>query len=146
MQITQQVFVAEEWVKNARDEVNAKAHFRANAKKALRALKQEKAELSEKLKEAKQAHLNAEACLKTTEKQAKVQCQKLYITEINLGTEKQIVLDLKAEIQKAKDATPVAREAVEATVKASYKCGILDTETRLAKEVVVVCRDYCTES
>ena len=119
MQITQQVFVAEEWVKNARDEVNAMAHFRANAKKALRALKQENAELSEKLKEAKQAHLSAEACLKTTEKQAKVQCQKLYITEINLGTEKQIVLDLKAEIQKAKDATRVAKEVIEATVKAS---------------------------
>ena len=146
MQITQQVFVAEEWVKNARDEVNAMAHFRANAKKALRALKQENAELSEKLKEAKQAHLSAEACLKTTEKQAKVQCQKLYITEINLGTEKQIVLDLKAELQKAKDATRVAKEAAEATVKASYQCGVLDTETRLAKEVVVVCRDYCTEA
>ena len=50
------------------------------------------------------------------------------------------------ELQKAKDATRVAREAAEAAVKASYECGVLDTETRLAKEVVVVCRDYCTES
>ena len=68
MQITQQVFVAEEWVKNARDEVNAEAHSRANAEKALRALKQEKEELSEKLKEANQARLSPKAGLKTMEK------------------------------------------------------------------------------
>ena len=52
MQITQQVFIVEEWIKNARDEVHAEAHSRANAEKALGALKQEKVELSEKLKEA----------------------------------------------------------------------------------------------
>ena len=40
----------------------------------------------------------------------------------------------------------MARKAVEAAVKASYKRGVLDTENRLTKEVTVVCRDYCTES
>ena len=69
MQITQQVFIVEEWVRNAHDEVHAEAHSRANAKKALKAPKQEKVELSEKLKEANQACLSAEAGLKTTEKQ-----------------------------------------------------------------------------
>jgi len=39
----------------------------------------------------------------------------------------------------------VAREVVEATVAASYKRGVKDTDARLTKEVVVVCRDYCTE-
>ena len=72
--------------------------------------------------------------------------QKLHITKINLATEKQSVLDLKAELQKAKDAARVAREAAEAVVKASYERGVLDTEARLSKKVAIVCKDYCTES
>ena len=68
------------------------------------------------------------------------------MTEINLATEKQAILDLKAQLQQAKEAAQVAREAVEAMVKASYERGVLDMENRLIKEVAVVCRDYCTES
>ena len=66
--------------------------------------------------------------------------------ELNLATEKQKVLDLKAELQKLKDVARVAREATEAMVNASYERGIANTETRLSEEVAVVCRDYCTES
>ena len=40
----------------------------------------------------------------------------------------------------------MAREAAEATVNMSYKCGVLDTKTHLAEEVAIVCRDYVTES
>ena len=40
----------------------------------------------------------------------------------------------------------MAREAAEAAVATSYKRGVKDTEARLTEEVVVVCRDYCTES
>ena len=69
--------------------------------------------------------------------------QKQHVTEINLAIEKQLVLDLKAQLQKAKEAARVAREAVEAAVKAPYERGVLN---RLTEEVVVVCRDYCTES
>ena len=76
----------------------------------------------------------------------KDQWQKLHITEIDLATEKQAVLDLRAELQKAKDATWVAKEVDVATVKASYERGVLDTKTRLSKEVVVACKDYCTKS
>ena len=68
------------------------------------------------------------------------------MTEINLATEKQAILDLKAQLQQAKEAAQVAREAVEAMVKASYERGVLDMENRLTKEAAVVCRDYCTES
>ena len=68
------------------------------------------------------------------------------MTEINLATEKQAILDLKAQLQQAKEAAQVAREAVEAMVKAFYERGVLDMENRLTKEVAVVCRDYCTES
>ena len=40
----------------------------------------------------------------------------------------------------------MAREVAEAAVKASYKRGVQDTKAQLSEEVVVVCRDYCTES
>ena len=103
MQLTQQVYVAEEQVKNARDEVKAEAYSRLEVEKALGALKEEHAQLSEKLKEADKARQSAEAGLKTTERQIEDQCQKLHITEINLATKKQSVLDLKAELQKTKD-------------------------------------------
>ena len=52
MQVTQQVFVAEEWAKNSREEVNAKVQSRLAVEKAASALKLEKERLSEKIKEA----------------------------------------------------------------------------------------------
>ena len=85
------------------------------------------------------------AGLKTTKKQAEDMCQKLHIMEINLATEKQAVLDLKTQLQQATDVTRMAKEAAEAAVKTSYKHGVCDTEARLTKEVVMVCRDYCNE-
>ena len=54
-------------------------------------------------------------------------------------------MDLKAELQKVKDAAQVAREAIEAVETASYEHGVLDIETRLAEELAGVCRDYCAE-
>ena len=68
------------------------------------------------------------------------------MTEINLATKKQTVLDLKAELQKVKEAAQVAREAAEAMVNMSYEHGVLDMETCLAEEVAIVCRDYIMES
>ena len=80
--------MAKEWVRNAHDKVKAEAHSRLEFKKTLGALKEEYAQLSEKLKEANKAHLSAEASLKTMERQIEDQCQQLHITEINLATEK----------------------------------------------------------
>ena len=102
--------------------------------------------MSEKVKEAIQARNSAEAGLKTTKRQAEDMRQKLHVTEINPATEKQSVLDFKVQLQKAKEAARVAKEAAEAAVKASYERGVLDTENRLMEEVAIVCRDYCTES
>ena len=68
------------------------------------------------------------------------------MTEINLATEKQTVLDLKAELQKVKEAAQVAREAAEAMVNMSYEHRVLDMKTCLAEEVAIVCRDYIMES
>ena len=84
--------------------------------------------------------------MKTVKKQAEDQRQQLHITEIDLATQKQLVMDLKAELQKVKEATRVAREAFEAAETTSYKRGVLETETRLAKEVIGVCMDYCTKT
>ena len=55
-------------------------------------------------------------------------------------------MDLKAELQKEKDAARVAREASEAEETTSYECGVLETEIRLAEEVAGVCRDYCAKT
>ena len=55
-------------------------------------------------------------------------------------------MNFKAELQKTKEASRVAREAIEAAVNMSYEGGVLDTETRLAEEVAIVCRNYVMES
>ena len=55
-------------------------------------------------------------------------------------------MDLKAELLKAKEVARVAREAAKVAKNVSYEHGVLDTETRLTKEVAIVCRDYITES
>ena len=49
MQVTQQVFVAEEWARDAHNEARAEAHSRAEAEKFLGALKQENQELNSQL-------------------------------------------------------------------------------------------------
>ena len=72
--------------------------------------------------------------------------QQLHQTEINLAIEKQTILDLKAQLQQAKEAARLARKAAEATVAASYERGVKDTKARLTEEVAVVCRDYVIES
>ena len=49
--------------------------------------------MSEKLKVADQARLSAKASLKTAERQAEDQHQKLHLTEIDLVTQKQLVAE-----------------------------------------------------
>ena len=66
--------------------------------------------------------------------------------EIELATSRQLVLDLKAELEEAKDATWVASKASEVTETASNQRVVLETETRLAEEVAEVCRNYCIET
>ena len=132
-------------MKNFREEVNAEVQSRLATEKVVGVLRLEKESLSEKVKEAIKAWDSVEASLKTT-RQAKDMCQQLYLTEINLATEKQMVLDLNVQLQQAKEAAQVAREVAEVTVAASYERGVKDTEVRLTEEVAVVCRDYFTES
>ena len=98
MQITQQVYIIEEWVRNSHDEVKAKAHSHLEVEKAFEALKEKHSQLSEKFKELDKARLSAEAGLNTMERKMEHQLQKLHITKINLATEKQTILNLKAEL------------------------------------------------
>ena len=77
----------------------------------------------------------------------------MYVTETSLATEKQIVLDLKAvlqkaeeEVRRAKEEVQLAREAAEAKKKASYQLGAEETKARLSEEILEVCRDYCSIS
>ena len=97
-QATQQVYVAEEWVRNSHDQINVETHSCLEVEKSLGALKEEHAKLSEKLKDSDKLWLSVEASLKTTEKQMEDQRKKLHLTEINLATKKQAVLDLNAEL------------------------------------------------
>ena len=62
---------------------------------------------------ANQAHSSAEASLNTAKRQAEEQCQKLHSIEIDLATQKQMVVDLQVELQKAKEEVQLAREAAE---------------------------------
>jgi len=107
-------------------------------------VKEEKTQLTEKLKTSEHERLSALAGLKTAEAQAEDQCKLLYTTELNLATEKAMVLSLKAELQKAKVEAQAIREAAKAAEEAAYEQGVLETKQRLAEEVAEVCRDYCT--
>ena len=81
--------------------------------------------------------------MKTAERQAEEQSQKLHSTEIDLATQKKMVVDLQVELQKAKEEVQLAKEAAEAEKKASYQLDVEETEIRLAEELLEVCRDYC---
>ena len=81
---------------------------------------------------------SAKAGLKNAQNQAKDQCKKLYHTKIKLVIEKQQFLELKAELQKAKEAT-------EALEQVFYGYGVQETEIQLTEELTEVCRDYYKE-
>ena len=90
--------MAEEWYRKAKNHADTEALTRADVEKSLGAVKQKQLELSEKLKSVDQACFSAEVGLKTAERQDEEQCQKLHSTEIDLATQKQMVIDLQAEL------------------------------------------------
>lgn len=59
--------------------------------------------MANKLTIAERERLSAEAGLKNAKVYAEDKRKLLYTTEIELATQKQLVLDLKAEMQKVKD-------------------------------------------
>ena len=127
MQITQQIYVAEDWVKDARSKAKAEFNARSEVEKELGALKENQTKLSEQLKKAVRARDSSEAGLKTAEKQAEEQRKQLHYTEINLATKKQLVAELRKELQKARKAVQLVKEATEAKKQVAYALGVKET-------------------
>ena len=126
--------------------MHKKAQSRCATEKAAGDLKQDFDRLNNEVKEVKRAHASAEAGLKNATKQADDLCIQLRQSEEKLTTERQAVSALNAEVAKIKEEARLAKEAAEKAVAASYERGVRDTETRLAEEVAIVCREYITTS
>ena len=118
---------AKEWVKEARNDVKNEVHLRLETKKALGATKKENKELLSKLNAEEREIKSAEARLKNAQTQAEDQHKLLYQTEIELATLRQLTLDLRVELQKAKEAAQLAKEVAKAEKQASYTLGVEET-------------------
>ena len=101
-------------MKNARSEARAAFDARSEVEVELGALKENHSKMAEQLKEVVRAKDSAEASLKTTEKQFEDIRKQLHYNEINLATEKQLVTKLCEELQKAREAAQLLKEAAEA--------------------------------
>ena len=89
MQVIQEVFVGEEWVKDTRNKVGVEANLCAEANKALGAFEQKNKELAMKLTAEEKAWKRAEASLKSAQNQAEDKRKRLYHIELELATVKQ---------------------------------------------------------
>ena len=146
MQVTQQVYVVEDWVKNANNKLDAEAQNQHDVEKSLGVANHENKQLAEKLKAVESVRQSVEVGLKNAETQAEDQRKELYTTQLNLAIEQTAILDLKTKLQKAEEALKVAQEAAKAAKTIAYERGVLETEARLTAKVTVVCRDYCAET
>ena len=135
--------MAEEWVKNSRNETRAALDARDTAEAQLGALKDKQAQMAKQVKQALRDKDSVEAGLKTTERQAEDLRKELHYCEINLATEKQMVTDLREELRKARAAAQLLKEAAEAEKQAAYALGVQETQSRLTEEFSTVARDYC---
>ena len=106
-------------------------------------MKKENKDLFSKLIAEERERKSTQAGLKTAEAQAEDQRKLLYQTKIELATSKQLVLDLKAELQKVKESAQLAREVAETKKQASYILSVDETQAKLTEELAEACRDYC---
>ena len=146
MQVTQQVYVAKDWVRSASNKLDIETQNLHDVEKALGVANHEKTQLAKKLKAVESACQSTEVGLKNAEAQAEDQRKELYTIQLNLDTEQVAILDLKAKLQKAEEALKVAQEAAKVAETSVYERGVLETEARLTAEVTVVCREYCAET
>ena len=75
MQVTQQVYMAEDWLRNANNKLDVETQTRRDVEKALGTTNHEKTQLAEKLKAAESVRQSAEAGLKNAEAQVEDQCK-----------------------------------------------------------------------
>ena len=80
--------------------------------------------------------------MKTTKRQFEEVRKELHYSEINLATEKQMVIELREELRKAREAAQLLKEATEAEKQAAYTLGVQETQSRLTEEFSAVARDY----
>ena len=130
-------------MKNACNEARAAFDAQSEVEVELSALKENHSKMAEQLKEAVRARDSAEASLKTTEMQFEDIQKQLHYTEINMATEKQLVMELREELCKAKEAAQLFKEVAEAEKRAAYTLGVKETQARLTEEFSAVARDYC---
>ena len=81
--------------------------------------------------------------LKTTKKQFEEIRKQLHYTEINMATEKQLVMDLREELRKAREAAQLLKEAAEVEKQVAYMLGMEETQARLTEEFSAIVREYC---
>ena len=146
MQVTQEVYVAKDWLRSTDNNLNVEIQNRHDVEKAFGMANHKKMQLAEKLKAAESAQKSVEAGLKSAEAQVEDQRKEPYTIQLNLAAEKAAVLDLKSKLQKAEEALKVAQEAATAVETSAYERGVLETEARLTAEVTTVCREYCVET
>ena len=106
-------------------------------------MKKENKDLFSKLIAEERERKSTQAGLKTAKAQAEDQRKLLYQTKIELATSKQLVLDLKAELQKVKESAQLAREVAKTKKQASYILSVEETQAKLTEELPEACRDYC---
>ena len=135
--------MAKEWVKNSRGETRLTLDAQAKVEVQLGALKEKKAKMAEQMKEALKARDSAEAGLKTTEKQFEEIRKELHYSKINMVTEKQMVIEFREELRKAREVALLLKEATEAEKQAAYDLGVQETQSRLTEEFSAVAKDYC---
>jgi len=115
MQAIQEVTVAEEWIKDTRNETKVEANLCVETDRALGAAKQKNKELSTKMIVEKSTHMSVKVGLKNAQDQVEDQRKRLYHTEIELATTKQQVLELSTDLKKAKATAQMAEKAAEAS-------------------------------
>ena len=130
-------------MKNARGEARVVLDARSEVEVELGALKENHAKMAEQLKEAIRARDSAETGLKTMKKQFEDMRKQLHYTKINMATEKQLVIEIREELRKAREAAQLFKEAAEAEKQAAYTLGVQETQGRLTEEFSIVARDYC---
>ena len=120
--------MAKKWVKEARNNVKNKVQLRLETEKALRVAKEENKELLSKLTAKERERRNVEARLKNAQTQTEDQRNLLYQIEIELSISRQLMLELKVNLQKAKEAAQLAKETTKAEKQASHRGVIQDMQ------------------
>ena len=135
--------MAKEWVKNSRSETRLALDAQAKVELQLGALKEKQAKMAKQMKEALRARDSAEVGLKTTEKQFEEIRKELHYSKINMVTEKQMVIEFREELRKAREVALLLKEATEAEKQVAYDLGVQETQSRLTEEFSTVAKDYC---